>query len=66
MLGWVAAVVGVPIAVLLLGEDPLPGLAPAAVLIATGILFVARGGASVATVEDRSLEKGGATCPMTV
>ena len=45
LLGSVAAVVGVPIAVLLLGEAPPQGLLYGAVLIALGIGFVTRGGA---------------------
>ena len=48
LLGSVAAVVGVPIAVFLLGEAPPEGLAIAAVLIALGIYLVARGGANAA------------------
>ncbi len=44
LLGSVAAVVGVPIAVLLLGEAPPQGLLYGAVLIALGIGFVTRGG----------------------
>ena len=44
LLGSIAAVVGVPIAVLLLGEDPPDGLLMGAVLIAAGIGLVTRRG----------------------
>jgi drug/metabolite transporter (DMT)-like permease len=44
LLGSVAAVVGVPFAIVLLGEPPLRGLVPAALLIGTGVALVARGG----------------------
>jgi len=44
LLGSVAAVTGVPVAILLLGEAPLQGLAIGAALIAAGIFLVARGG----------------------
>lgn len=44
LLGAVGAVVGVPIAVLALGEAPPPGLALAAPLIAGGVALVAWGG----------------------
>jgi len=43
LMGSVAAVFGVPVAVLLLGETPPDGLAIGAVLIALGIYFVTRG-----------------------
>jgi drug/metabolite transporter (DMT)-like permease len=43
LLGSVAAVVGVPIAVLGLGETPPPGLAIGAFLIAAGVALVVRG-----------------------
>lgn len=44
LLGSVAAVVGVPIAIFLLGESPPQGLAVGALLIALGIYLVTRGG----------------------
>ena len=44
LLGAVGALVGVPVAIGLLGEAAPPGLAPAAVLIAAGIALVTWGG----------------------
>ena len=44
LLGAVGALVGVPVAIGILGEAPPPGLAPAAVLIAAGIALVTWGG----------------------
>ena len=44
LLGSVAAIVGVPIAVFLLGEDPPQGLAISGVLIACGVSLLTLGG----------------------
>ncbi|MEE4349281.1 MAG: EamA family transporter [Pacificimonas sp.] len=53
LLGAVGALVGVPVAIGLLGEAPPPGLAPAAVLIAAGIALVTWGGLRAAAANRR-------------
>lgn len=45
LLGAVGAVVGVPVAILILGEVPPAGLLPAVPLIAAGVALVTWGGA---------------------
>ncbi len=56
LLGSVAAATGVPVAILVLGEAPLAGLAPAALLIALGVLLVARRGKGESVDESSRLD----------
>lgn len=54
LLGAVGALVGVPVAIGLLGEAPPPGLVPAAILIAAGIALVTWGGLCAAAATRRA------------
>ena len=56
LLGAVGALVGVPVAIGLLGEAPPPGLAPAAVLIAAGIALVTWGGLRAAAAGGKQVK----------
>ena len=54
LLGAVGAIVGVPVAIGLLGEAPPPGLVPASILIAAGIALVTWGGLRAAHPDRRT------------
>lgn len=59
LLGAVGALVGVPVAIGLLGEAPPPGLAPAAILIAAGIALVTWGGLRAAAAGEKQVKGAG-------
>ncbi len=57
LLGSVAAIVGVPVAIFLQGEAPPEGLLLGATLIATGVALVTLGGARSKTPNDAKIEE---------